>query len=664
MPRLVRTVRSAARAVAPLLLLLVLACHPSGHPLSVSQPEPVDHGPTGQLHAGAAEVDITPIPDLPSHGYSSAGPKKMRGYWLRLKARIIALEDAMGTRVVLVQADLGASSALLHRRVAAQLADVGIGPHNLLLATTHTHGGPGGFFGHRFFNEWVAASPGYDPELVEHLAQRICMGVRQALSTMRPARLGVAWADVDPSAVHNRSEEAWQANYASPSCGVPQEARPSVDRRVTVVRIDQEHDEALRPLAAWVVFAVHGTAIDNHYEHLHGDIHGVASRLMAHRVARELDGVGSFVAAVANGAEGDVSPGPKTEQGKEVVMRVGGQISDAAYAAYRSLDAVVEAERSGQHLLHHGFREVWMPAASTSRGRLCLAPTLGLPQLAGSEEGRSPFYGKRIREGIQSAADQGCLGRKVVATKGLHGAIFPTSDFPGKLPFQVVHLGDLLTLATVPGEPTVEVGRAIEREVAAASGRPTVVVGLANGYATYFTMPCEYDAQHYEGGATLYGKYQGLFAVETLATIARDMVHGDVVSYARTRTFSPTGAVARWPKSELCDATDWEAEEIRARGNVVQFRFRGLSEDARCELPRIRIVCRDQTLVDANGYPQTDEGFSFEVGRRGADRWTATWTTHAPIGVGCRFEVDRPGDLEPLRSREIPVIDPDLEARP
>jgi neutral ceramidase len=73
----------------------------------------------------------------------------------------------------------------------------------------------------------------------------------------------------------------------------------------------------------------------------------------------------------------------------------------------------------------------------------------------------------------------------------------------------VVQIGDLVA-AAVPLELTTEVGfrirdamlrRSLEEGLGA---RATAVVGLANGYMQYVATREEYQAQHYEGGSTLY----------------------------------------------------------------------------------------------------------------------------------------------------------------
>jgi neutral ceramidase len=53
-----------------------------------------------------------------------------------------------------------------------------------------------------------------------------------------------------------------------------------------------------------------------------------------------------------------------------------------------------------------------------------------------------------------------------------------------------------------------------------------VISGLANEYADYFTTPQEYDAQHYEGGATVYGRASSVALQEVLVELTRRLVGG------------------------------------------------------------------------------------------------------------------------------------------
>ncbi|MFL5516345.1 MAG: neutral/alkaline non-lysosomal ceramidase N-terminal domain-containing protein, partial [Gemmatimonadales bacterium] len=77
---------------------------------------------------------------------------------------------------------------------------------------------------------------------------------------------------------------------------------------------------------------------------------------------------------------------------------------------------------------------------------------------------------------------------------------------------------------------TEDMGRRVRHAVVrAAAGHGVVravISGLANEYADYFTTPEEYDAQHYEGAATIYGRTSSVALQEALVRLTRDLVGG------------------------------------------------------------------------------------------------------------------------------------------
>ncbi len=80
---------------------------------------------------------------------------------------------------------------------------------------------------------------------------------------------------------------------------------------------------------------------------------------------------------------------------------------------------------------------------------------------------------------------------------------------PEVLPLQLIRIGQLYLEAGAE-EYTIDAGLRIRRTVAAGPGVPlenVLVHGYANAYSQYVTTPEEYDAQHYEGAFTLFGRY-------------------------------------------------------------------------------------------------------------------------------------------------------------
>jgi hypothetical protein len=85
-------------------------------------------------------------------------------------------------------------------------------------------------------------------------------------------------------------------------------------------------------------------------------------------------------------------------------------------------------------------------------------------------------------------------------------------------------------LVSIPGEMTAEMGRRVRHAVEQASQghgvTGAIISGLANEYADYFTTPQEYDAQHYEGAATVYGRASSVALEETLVKLTHALVTG------------------------------------------------------------------------------------------------------------------------------------------
>jgi neutral ceramidase len=254
------------------LLLSAFASACGGERLVVLEPSALAAVPATTLRAGAVEVDITPPVGAPLFGYSWGAASESKGYWTRLKARVIALEDRRGERFALVQADLGAISGLLQRSVSARTASVGISADRLLIAATHTHAGPGGYFGQRFFNFFGAGKPGFDSRMLEHLTSRLSAGIERAFAELAPAALGATSIDV-LGVSRNRSQEARANDFACP-CLADKEA--DVDTALRLLRVDRVDANGSTPLAALFVFAVHGTSIAESNDLYHGDLHAVA----------------------------------------------------------------------------------------------------------------------------------------------------------------------------------------------------------------------------------------------------------------------------------------------------------------------------------------------------------------------------------------------------
>ncbi len=80
---------------------------------------------------------------------------------------------------------------------------------------------------------------------------------------------------------------------------------------------------------------------------------------------------------------------------------------------------------------------------------------------------------------------------------------------PEVLPISIIRIGQLAIVAA-PAEFTIMSGRRVKETVRAALGdkaKHVVFAGYANAYAGYVATPEEYEAQHYEGASTHFGKW-------------------------------------------------------------------------------------------------------------------------------------------------------------
>src|SRR5262249_49572260 len=116
-------------------LLLTSGCAVVSGALKPPLPHPGGDG----LRVGVAKVDLTPMPGSSMAGHAIAG-KTARGYWTRLYARVIYVEDDNGQSVVLVACSLIGIPGGLADRVAelVRATDVGqhIGREQIVIAAT------------------------------------------------------------------------------------------------------------------------------------------------------------------------------------------------------------------------------------------------------------------------------------------------------------------------------------------------------------------------------------------------------------------------------------------------------------------------------------------------------------------------------------------------
>jgi neutral ceramidase len=633
--------------------------------LSTPVAPPLPHVPV--LLAGAAEVDITPPPGMPKAGHSS-NAHLGTGFRTRLRAHVIHLR-AGTTSLALVQCDLLAGSAIVQRLVAEAVADTDLPLAGLFMGATHTHAGPGQFHGNELMNRFSSNRRGFDPAWTDFLVARIADAVRRAVETRRPARAAFGVTEVW-GLTRNRSLAAHlrNDNVRDRSTGAERKYA-AVNPELHLLRVDaQATDGGFEPLAAGVIFSVHGTGISSHDRSYNADVWAYLKGELAAHITRST-GARAVVGAM-EGTHGDVAPAVRPHVlAYPEAERVGRGIGAEAAALYDRL----EAELSADVPLAAGLREVDLRAAPTYAGITLPAPAFGAATMAGAFENTTPVIAHLppCRPGVPKPARwaEGPHGAKWIPFgRRIHDLVAPPEAFPSVLPVHVLRIGTVVVLG-LPFEITVESGRRIAAAAAAASatlgaeGRVdrVAVSSLANEQFCYLTTPEEYALQRYEGGNTLYGPRSQPFVTALAADTVRDVLAaGSVQEHVTDRVFDfaarcylarPTGNRALRTAGPVTYADPTATED-----GYWQFDWLDAAPgDLAWHEPLVRIETRvaDGRWVPATGAdgPVDDQRWALGVTHLGAGpgtsaRYAARWyTPYVGPGASFRFAIagrDRP----------------------
>jgi len=442
------------------------------------RPRPVAAlAPVEGLLAGAAEVDITPPPGLPKAGYSANAHDGI-GFRTRLRARVLHLRTTDAS-LALVACDLLGGSAVVQHLVARAVAtDTDVPLAGLMIGATHTHAGPGQFLGTDFYNRFASNRSGFDPAWTAFLVERIAGAVRSAVAQRAPARLAVGTADVW-GLTRNRSIEPHVRNpEVADRRTDPHRRYANVNPQMHVVRVDRGAGGAPDPLAALVVFSVHGTGIPQHAPEYNADLWAYLVGEASDRIAAAT-GTRPVVGAV-EGTHADVAPALRPGQAGHVeARRVGRDLGAAAADLHASLAGALSPDTR----LGAALRELDLDRDRTVEDvTLPDRPAVGASLVAGAFENTTPVIWRipPFRAGTPKRwGAEGPQGTKwVLGSRWLQPAVIPKRSFPRVLPVQVLRLGDT-ALVGLPFEVTVASGRHIAAAVApevAALGVDRVVV--------------------------------------------------------------------------------------------------------------------------------------------------------------------------------------------
>lgn len=575
---------------------------------------------------GAGVYDITgPAAELRMLGYAMLH-QVTAGIRTRLRSRAFVIESPCSNeRVALVTADLGLLTQAVHTEVLRQLrrkhghryrAD------NVLLAATHTHSGPGGYSHYLLYDLTIL---GFSEASFRIAADGIVESIERADANLEEASIRLAHGEVSDTGI-NRSREAYLQNPAAER----DRYATDVDSLMTLLRFDGAGG---RPIGMLNWYGVHATSVGNQNRLINGDNKGYAAYQVERRFGTDYAQAKTFVAAFAQGAEGDVSPnifggtdGGGADDYESAAISGGKQ----AARALELMDSATEPLRGPieTRMAYVAMDEVNVAAAWTGAAPADTCPAaIGYSMLAGAEDGRG--FG---REGLSCAAPSSLAARAACwATTNtcqaekpvvfVMGGKWPHPFTPNVLPLQIVRIGQLAVVA-VPFELTTMAGRrlreAVARELAPLGVTSVVSAGLANAYAGYIATREEYRVQHYEGASTHFGPWTLAALLQETTRLATAMREGRPVEGG-----SPPDDLTRWqlsvPGGPTHDATPLgvefgevytDARSSYRSGEEVRVSFAGahLANDARIQDTFLLVERRD-----ADGWQRVADDGAWET---------------------------------------------------
>ncbi len=484
---------------------------------------------------GIGRVDITPTSAGPTMGWGPMGRTEATPPTdpdQRLFVTALALEDARGERVVLVNADLHCGGLHLWR---AAVTASGLDASRVVLCGDHTHEGPGQRYGGLMYTLMAGPSPMAPWASTRRLAGLVAQAVTEALASLAPGGTAVV-RPVVTGVASNRAVPAWRhyddtarAEFVDRSPAPAPPADRLRDPRATVL-LARSDDGTVEAALAW--YAVHGTALGTGWETYGSDLWGPA------RAEAERDGA---TVGFGGGSSGDITPLPVDETGQRREPddgRPSRQGSELAGVVGRRIGAAVREGVASARAQVAGFsvsaaHELWEPHRSGLPG-----PISGLATAGGGVDGPTEHW-PAVADGVRAPRyqttrrhahpDEDGQGPKVGIVHAYTRLPVPVGWLfrvmaPRRLPLHVVRVGEH-TFATVPGEATTMTGARIEATVAAVSGggRTASVIGFAGDYAGYWASPEEYLEQRYEGASTIFGREAATRLTERLGELAARM---------------------------------------------------------------------------------------------------------------------------------------------
>ncbi len=306
-----------------------------------------------------------------------------------------------------------------------------------------------------------------------------------------------------------------------------------------------------RPIGVLTWHAVHPTSMSYHNHLISSDNKGYAAYAFERWWKEQhsaLAGDGPFVAAFAQSNCGDVTPnlsldqrGPGQDEFDSTRIMGGRQCAAAIRLFESASEELAGPLDSRQSYVDFGnlvVRDKWTHAGDQRTG----PAAYGYSFAAGSTEdggGQQLLFKEGMTQPNQLIET---IARQVMPIKPPSDAVrkahapkpilfapgTATPPFlPNVIPLGVARIGQL-ALAVGPAEFTTMTGRRFRETIehSLPGVKYVAVAGYANDYVGYVATPEEYQVQHYEGAATLYGPWTQAGYQQEFARLAADMAAG------------------------------------------------------------------------------------------------------------------------------------------
>ena len=502
--------------------------------------------PTPTLLVGRGVADITGEPwGAGMMGYGMPD-QRTNGILTRQYARAFVFDDGE-RRIAYVVADIAmffqATTAGVLDGLSALFGDR-FGDHNVVLTATHTHCGPGGHGHHVLYNITTA---GFHRRTYDRIVNGVVEAIARAYDDLAPSALVLNRGELTDASA-NRSQAAFDLDPAEDRAHFP----GSIDPMTTLLRI--ERDGRLVGAINW--FGVHNTSMTNRNRLISSDNKGWAAYSWEDDGAAPRTARAELVTAFAQTNAGDISPnldlkpgtGPTIDERENT--RIIGERQLTAARTLATLPGETIAPAVDHRLVYVDMAEQTTDAGRTTPGILGASFAAGkLTDGPGSplfDEGKNNPVFDRISKRLYRRSSALAASQ---APKDMAIPVGMLRLSQRHFPVQLIRIGSLY-LVCLPFEVTIVSGLRLRRRVAAILGTDLEHVlcqGYANGFGHYVTTPEEYEFQNYEGGSTIFGRYELDALIGAATGLAGAMASGDPVETGprparqRSRIASPMG---------------------------------------------------------------------------------------------------------------------------